>query len=244
MSKYKAGDKFIIEIEDVLHIESDKGLWVEPWYMVNGMEGTYFEEDDLDSLERYDEANEFMKDYNCGHRDGYSQGYRDGAKSSSGGVWDAGYTTGYGKGLQERWEEHKEDCDQCSKGYRQQIEDAYTKGLNDAWECARKIITMEWKDKHEALNDPSMFLTDMFDNISALEAIEKLRDYEAKKDEIKVGDEVIDSNEILFVVTEVHMETATVMNCVGHSYQLWKSGLKKTGRHFPIEDILEQMRGE
>lgn len=54
MSKYKAGDKFIIEIEDVLHIESDEGLWVEPWYRVNGMEGTYFEEDDLDSLERYD----------------------------------------------------------------------------------------------------------------------------------------------------------------------------------------------
>lgn len=65
MSKYKAGDKFIIEIEDVLHIESDEGLWVEPWYMVNGMEGTYFEEDDLDSLERYDEADEFMKDYSC-----------------------------------------------------------------------------------------------------------------------------------------------------------------------------------
>ena len=56
MSKYKAGDKFIIEIEDVLHIESDKGLWVEPWYMVNGMEGTFFEEDDLDSLDRYDET--------------------------------------------------------------------------------------------------------------------------------------------------------------------------------------------
>ena len=67
MSKYKAGDKFIIEIEDVLHIESDKGLWVEPWYIVNGMEGTYFEDDDLDSLERY-----------------------DGDK----GVWNAGYKTG------------------------------------------------------------------------------------------------------------------------------------------------------
>ncbi len=142
MSKYKAGDKFIIEIEDVLHIESAKGLWVEPWYIVNGMEGTFFENDDLDSLERYDGAE---------------------------GVWNAGYKTGYDKG--------------------------YAEGI-------------------------------------------------AKKDEIKVGDEVIDSNEILFVVTEVHMETATVMNCVGHSYQLWKSGLKKTGRHFPIKDILEQMRGE
>ena len=249
MSKYKAGDKFIIEIEDVLHIESDEGLWVEPWYMVNGMEGTYFEEDDLDSLERYDEADEFMKDYSCGHRDGYSQGYRDGAKSSSGGVWDAGYTTGYGKGLQERWKEHKEDCDQCSKGYRQQIEDAYTKGLNDAWECASKIV-LDTGDgglgacgRNEAFGLGDRAYPIMHTH-TVSEAIEKLREYEVKKDEIKVGDEVIDSNEILFVVTEVHMDTVTVMNCVGHSYQLWKSGLKKTGRHFPIEDILEQMRSE
>ena len=248
MSKYKAGDKFIIEIEDVLHIESDEGLGVEPWYMVNGMEGTYFEEDDLDSLERYDEADEFMKDYSCGHRDGYSQGYRDGAKSSSGGVWDAGYTTGYGKGLQERWKEHKEDCDQCSKGYRQQIEDAYTKGLNDAWECARELVHSrapeEWDIMCDLFSVERGRQCDIIAKTTASEAIEKLREYEAKKDEIKVGDEVIDSNEIIFVVTEVHMETATVMNCVGHSYQLWKSGLKKTGRHFPIEDILEQMRSE
>ena len=215
MSKYKAGDKFIIEIEDVLHIESDKGLWVEPWYMVNGMEGTYFEDDDLDSLERYDEADEFMKDYSCGHRDGYSQGYRDGAKSSSGGVWDAGYTTGYGKGLQERWKEHKEDCDQCSKGYRQQIEDAYIKGL--------------------------------LSNISASEAIEKLHENEANKDKIKVGDEVrLKDLGLIGVVTRLAdlEQAACIMFDDGSA--TWKSvdGAKKTGRHFPIEDILEQMRSE
>ena len=178
MSKYKAGDKFIIEIEDVLHIESDKGLWVEPWYLVNGMEGAYFEEDDLDSLDRYDEADEFMKDYTCGHRDGYSQGYRDGAKSSSGGVWEAGYTTGYGKGLQERWKEHKEDCDQCSKGYRQQIEDAYTKGLNDAWECARELVHSrtpeEWDIMCDLFSVERGRQCDIIAKTTASEAIEKL----------------------------------------------------------------------
>ena len=40
MSKYKEGDKFIIEIDDVLYIESAGGLAYEPWYLVNGMEGT------------------------------------------------------------------------------------------------------------------------------------------------------------------------------------------------------------
>ena len=210
MSKYKAGDKFIIEIEDVLHIESDEGLWVEPWYMVNGMEGTYFEDDDIDSLERY-----------------------DGDK----GVWNAGYKTGYDKGYQEG------ALNPSSIGY----EHGYEAGLNDAWECARKIITMEWKDKHEALNDPSMFLTDMFNNISALEAIEKLREYEANKDKIKVGDEVrLKDFGLIGVVTRLAdlEQAACIMFDDGSA--TWKSmnGAKKTGRHFPIEDILEQMRSE
>lgn len=208
MSKYKAGDKFIIEIEDVLHIESDEGLWVEPWYMVNGMESTYFEEDELDSFERY-----------------------DGDK----GVWNAGYKTGYDKGYREG------TLNPSSISY----EHGYETGLNDAWECARKIITMEWKDRHEALNDPSMFLTDMFDNISALEAIEKLRDYEAKKDEIKVGDEVAYLGLIGVVTRLADLEQAACIMFDDGS-ATWKSvnGAKKTGRHFPIEDILEQMRGE
>ena len=54
MSKYKAGDKFIIEIEDVLHIESDKGICELPWYLFKGMDNCSFDEDDLDGLDRYD----------------------------------------------------------------------------------------------------------------------------------------------------------------------------------------------
>ena len=106
---------------------------------------------------------------------------------------------------------------------------------------------MEWKDKHEALNDPSMFLTDMFNNISALEAIEKLREYEANKDKIKVGDEVrLKDFGLIGVVTRLAdlEQAACIMFDDGSA--TWKSmnGAKKTGRHFPIEDILEQMRSE
>ena len=92
MSKYKAGDKFIIEIEDVLHIESDEGLWVEPWYLVNGMEGTCFEDDDLDSLERYDGDKGV---WNAGYKTGYGKGYQEGALNPS----SIGYEHGYEAGL-------------------------------------------------------------------------------------------------------------------------------------------------
>lgn len=138
-------------------------------------------------------------------------------------------------------EELKNAIDQLAK-------EAFSDGMETAWECARELVHSrapeEWDIMCDLFSVERGRQCDIIAKTTASEAIEKLRDYEAKKDEIKVGDEVTDSNEILFVVTEVHMDTVTVVNCVGHSYQLWRSGIKKTGRHFPIEDILEQMRGE
>ena len=204
MSKYKLGDKFVIEIGTIL---GGGGK-----YLIKGFNTLCFDDNGLDRLDRID-------------------------RYSAEGVWNAGYKTGYDKGYQEG------ALNPSSIGY----EHGYEAGLNDAWECARKIITMEWKDKHEALNDPSMFLTDTFDNISALEAIEKLRDYEAKKDEIKVGDEVrLKDLGLIGVVTRLAdlEQAACIMFDDGSA--TWKSvnGAKKTGRYFPIEDILEQMRSE
>lgn len=212
MSKYKAGDKFIIEIEDVLTVESGNYKTKDTEYVMKTMNYTTLDGNDLDYLDRYDARN----------------------------VWNAGYKTGYDKGYQDGSEVWKEkEIDNAFNAN----DAGYEQGMTDAWECARKIRCSLSEEERVAMFG-TVLSKGVFEKYTASEAIEKLREYEAKKDEIKVGDEVIDGNEILFVVTEVHMETATVMNCVGHSYQLWKSGLKKTGRHFPIEDILEQMRSE
>lgn len=208
MSKYKEGDKFIIEIDDVLYIESAGGLAYEPWYLVNGVEGTYFEDDDLDSLERY-----------------------DGDK----GVWNAGYKTGYDKGYQEG------ALNPSSIGY----EHGYEAGLNDAWECARKMYYLTDGEKRDIFGYGAT--KEIYGRLSAFEAIEKLRDYEANKDKIKVGDEVrLKDLGLIGVVTRLAdlEQAACIMFDDGSA--TWKSvnGAKKTGRHFPIEDILEQMRSE
>ena len=214
MSKYKAGDKFIIEIEEVLHIESDKGLWVEPWYMVNGVESTYFEDDELDSLERY-----------------------DGDK----GVWNAGYKTGYDKGYQEG------ALNPSSIGY----EHGYEAGLNDAWECARELVHSrapeEWDIMCDLFSVERGRQCDIIAKTTASEAIEKLRDYEAKKAEIKVGDEVKNELGEKFVVLSENDDGNSVgaLSEKGRLYlRVIKRYVTKTGRHFPIEDILEQIRGE
>lgn len=72
----------------------------------------------------------------------------------------------------------------------------YERGLNDAWECARKIGKVNWltlkqigfeiKDKEK---NPSW---DVVMEYSASEAITKIKEYEEKQtdDKIKVGDEV------------------------------------------------------
>lgn len=70
--------------------------------------------------------------------------------------------------------------DTFDDGYK----DGYGKGLNDAWEVARKLIdnpAFDGLTAHEILNQ-----------FSPSDAIEKIRQYEEKqkKEEFKVGDEV------------------------------------------------------
>ena len=214
MSKYKAGDKFIVEIENVLHIESDKGICELPWYLFKGMDNCSFDEDDLDSLERY-----------------------DGDK----GVWNAGYKTGYDKGYQEG------ALNPSSIGY----EHGYEAGLNDAWECARELVHSrapeEWDIMCDLFSVERGRQCDIIAKTTASEAIEKLREYEAKKDEIKVGDEVKNKLGEKFVVLSENDDGNSVeaLSEKGRLYlRVIKRYVTKTGRHFPIEDILEQMRGE
>lgn len=69
----------------------------------------------------------------------------------------------------------------------------------------------------------------------------------AKKDEIKVGDEVrLKDLGLMGVVTRLADLERAACIMFDDGSATWKSvnGAKKTGRHFPIEDILEQMRGE
>ena len=68
---------------------------------------------------------------------------------------------------------------QAEKDLREVGERHYQKGLSDAWEAARKIRDMTWKEQIEA------FGTDSYADIIALsasECIEKIRQYEQEKE--------------------------------------------------------------
>ena len=128
-------------------------------------------------------------------------------------------------------------------------DDAYKRGLDDAWEAAKKLFSsMADSDIDKAF--PIEWNNGGFNalmNLQPQEAIEKLKAYEEKQkadDKIEVGDEIIPSySDIAGVVTLIDSDTI---------YVLWRDGsstsriklkeVRKTGRHFDIASILEGMR--
>jgi hypothetical protein len=125
----------------------------------------------------------------------------------------------------------------------------YKQGLDDAWECARKILF-----DYTLTDVKEKFGTDTFCGIiekySASETIAKIKEYEEKQKrvEIKVGDEVylLDGN-YHSVVTSLFEEgkKAVLITQNGKWSTEFISNLRKTCRHFKeIEYVLKQMKGD
>lgn len=136
---------------------------------------------------------------------------------------------------------------------QKRVDEAYQKGLDDAWECARRISVPELSGGFTGNEMMKIYgtieLHKIYDDNTASEAIEKLKAYEEKQkvdDKIEVGDEV--------VVSDVGCEdtTYTVVSfgegtACGFTYDgIWigweLNKVTKTGRHFDIDKILEEMR--
>ena len=129
---------------------------------------------------------------------------------------------------------------------QKRVDEAYQKGLDDAWEAARKIVEMSDPPYGGVFNE---YKNDLFRKITAAEAIEKLKAYEEQKADgkIKVGDEVDWSGD-RFIVTRIYKLFGYKNHCDG----IGKNGcvyndvlvesLVKTGRTFPlVASIVEEM---
>jgi len=131
-------------------------------------------------------------------------------------------------------------------------ESDYQRGLDDAWEAARKIA-QQWKEdttEYRVVMDDSIRVT--LDSMTASEAIEKVKAYEQQKAdaEIKVGDEV-EAYSGRAVVFGTFTDTKGEKFCrywypSDDSFNKDKTeNLKKTGRHFPqVAELLKAMKGE
>ena len=126
---------------------------------------------------------------------------------------------------------------------------AYQRGLEDAWEAARKLFSsMADSDIEKAF--PTEWNNGGFHaliNLQPQEAIAKLKAYEEKQkadDKIEVGDEVIynGTTKCIVVRPEDDERYASLIDSDGTHYSADHRECKKTGRHFDIESILEGMR--
>ena len=147
------------------------------------------------------------------------------------------------------------NSDYINEHFGELQDQAYQKGLEVAWECARKIAKY-WT---EIDNDDllSMFGIDerighstiraLFEKQTASEAIAKMRAHKQRKkeeDEIKVGDEVIYSED-RYIVTYIYgKECDGIDNITGIVCEQMKiQELKKTGRTFPqLKEFLKEMQ--
>lgn len=134
-----------------------------------------------------------------------------------------------------------EELDDAQK----QVEEAYQRGLDDAWEAAKKISLMP-PDEIEKVFPGAAKYNRYNLGYSGVEAIAKLKAYEEQKavGEIKVGDEVKPLyTDITGMVTLIDGDTIYVLWRDGSSTSTLKlKEVTKTGRHFGIESILEDMR--
>ncbi len=121
----------------------------------------------------------------------------------------------------------------------------YQEGLNDAWDCIRKI----YADESDGGFSPEVFATlfgdgNVVTNFTAAEAIAKIKEYEEQKrsEEINVGDEIINPKvNLTGVVTRIEKRvfdySLTILDMsTGGSYLLFVEDLKnlrKTGKTHP-----------
>ena len=149
-------------------------------------------------------------------------------------VVDDAYQHGYDKGYKDKTN-NDEVCKELAS-------EAYQRGLNDAWEAAKKIIEMP---------DPpywgvfSEYKSDLFGKITASEAIEKLKAYEEKQkagEDVKRGDVVIRvDDDTRYLVTYVGDGRVYGTGKDGKWYGAYLKDVRRTGEHHDIDKILEEM---
>lgn len=143
-------------------------------------------------------------------------------------------------------EAYQKGYDEAKRIYQNpHAESDYQKGLNYMWDAAKKISLMS-PDEIEKVFPGAAKYNRYNLGYSGIEVIEKLKAYEEKQKadaEIKVGDEV----EVLNSGSKYLIAWFAGTSICGFAHDgvtchLQPSDVRKTGRHFDIESILEAMK--
>lgn len=144
--------------------------------------------------------------------------------------------------------ENKELKEDFEKSKRVNLNAGRLAGQNEAWELARKIVCFEWNGGYTLKELLDIFQADSSPKIlnehTYPEAAAKVAEWEK---EIKVGDvlEEIEYSDIKCVVTKPHSSNMAYLVFSDGSVGLNKlNNLRKTGRHIDIDGFLKQIGEE
>lgn len=160
-------------------------------------------------------------------------------------MMDTAYSKGYDKAYKDRQIEEQFDEDRVIA-----IEEAYQKGLDDAWECANRIVAQPSDGGFSITQLGLIFsqasVASVLSKYSASEAIDKIKEYEYKEkkkadDEIKVGDEVmVDERRMLVLGVDSGGWKQLWCPSSGLVYDnIATSEMTKTGKHLTIFDQIK-----
>lgn len=176
----------------------------------------------------------------------YNKGYEQAKLIWSGKTNGESYQRGLSEGHDIGYKKGLEDGKQTAIGaaeLREKLE--YQRGLNDAWECAKKLFsTMAESDIEKAF--PFEWNNGGFKALMNLQpqyAIERLKSYE--DDKIKRGDIVnvkgCCNDDLLGVVTKVCEDNCYIMWGDGSGGAWSKDSVVKTGKHADIDKFFEEI---
>jgi len=129
------------------------------------------------------------------------------------------------------------------------FKEAYDNGLNDAWECARKILDAVVPYDYWDIGSGN-HISSVIRHYSADEAMQKIKEYEDRQkktdDEIHVGDE-------FYLLNGTYKHTVIGFSNNGEILALRSDGtpvwctceeILKTGRKYPVVEILEGLKND
>jgi hypothetical protein len=156
---------------------------------------------------------------------------------------EAAYDKGYKSGLK--------DGNINDGTFAAKVKEAYDNGLNDAWECAKKIATIGGLDLEE-LKEIFGYqsVNDIFERFSASEAITRIKEYEDRQkktdDEIHIGDEIycLDSKHKYVVLRFLDNDKIFVFSSRGLTGVFASKQVHKTGRKYPVVEMLEGLKND
>ena len=160
---------------------------------------------------------------------------------------EAAYDKGYKSGLK--------DGNINDGTFAAKIKEAYNNGLSDAEKAVRRLI--DSKDDGGLSAGEMMTIFGMaqdyviLTNFSMSEIVKKIREYDKQKevekasdDEICVGDEVMFMNQKYIVIKLMkYADSAIIINQKDVLAGL-KKNFKKTGRNYPVVEMLEGLKND